>query len=81
MVMGWKDLPGDSGLGTWLCGTILQLDAMGWKAELPCELKVTFCAAVTLVGVLSKDDGKEYNVLCLSASALSGNPVWNAVTW
>lgn len=47
---------------------------MGWKAELPCELKVTFCDAVTLVGVLSKDDGKEYNVLCLSASALSGNP-------
>ena len=58
MVMGWKDLPGDSGVGTGLCGTILQLEAMGWKAELPCELKVT-CAVVTLVGVLSNDDGKE----------------------
>lgn len=59
MVMGWKDLPGDSGVGTGLCGTILQLEAMGWKAELPWELKVTFCAAVTLVGVLSNEDGKE----------------------
>jgi hypothetical protein len=37
----------------------LQLDAIGWKAEFPCELKVTFCAVVTLVGVLSNEDGKE----------------------
>lgn len=59
MVMGWKDFPGDSGLGAWFWGTILQLDAIGWKAELPCEQKVTFCAVVTLVGVLSNEDGKE----------------------
>lgn len=59
MVMGWKDFPGDSGLGTWLCGTILQLDAIGWKAELPWEQKVTFWDVVILVGVLSNEDGKE----------------------
>lgn len=59
MVIGWKDFPGDSGLGTWLCGTILQLDAIGWKAELPWEQKVTFWDAVILVGVRSNEDGKE----------------------
>jgi len=59
MVIGWKDFPGDSGLGIWPCGTILQLDAIGWKAELPWEQKVTFWDVVILVGVRSNEDGKE----------------------
>lgn len=59
IVIGWKDLPGDSaGLGIWPWGTILQLAAIGWKAELLWEPKVTFWVA-SFMGVLSKDDGKE----------------------
>lgn len=59
MVIGWKDFPGDSaGLGLWPWGTILQLAAMGWKAEFPWEPKATFCVA-NLVGVRSIEDGRE----------------------
>lgn len=59
MVIGWKDFPGDSaGLGIWPWGTILQLAAMGWKAEFPWEPKGTFWVA-NLVGVRSIEDGRE----------------------
>lgn len=54
MVIGWNDFPGDSaGLGGWPWGTILQLDVMGWKAELLWEPRVILSLAFGRVGVRS----------------------------